>query len=181
MVWTTPRTWSTGDIPTSGWMNTDIRDNQNFLYNVPRHRAYHSGYIIWVNFTSTNINTTRQIYDTDNMWNTGSSHAADINTAGLYACGAGWAHGQYDGEGVREVQAIRYDGALQDVVFRQKYIVGTHAALETQHMRVNGSGERTFTTSEFIIFTAYHDAGNDMADLPTVDASPGHWSTWRGV
>ena len=181
MVWTTPRTWATGDVPTSGWMNTDLRDNQNFLYNVPRVRAFHSGYFLFVNFTVLNLNTTREIYDTDNMWNSGSSHAADINTAGLYACGGGWAHGQYDGEGVREIKAVRYDGTLQDEIFRQKYVVGTHGGGETQHMRVNGSGESTLTTSDFIIFQAFHDAGADIADLPASDCAPGWWATWRGV
>ena len=181
MVWTTPRTWVTGDVVTSGQMNTELRDNQNFLYNVPRHRAYHSGYLLFLNSTVMNITTTRQIYDTDNMWASGNSHAADINTAGLFACGAGWAHGQYDGEGVREVKAIRYDGALQDEIFRQKYIVGTHAGGETQHMRVVGSGESVFTTGEFILFQTFHDAGADIADLPVSDCAPGHWATWRGV
>jgi len=115
------------------------------------------------------------------MWNTGTSHAADINTAGLYGCGCGWAHGQYDGEGVRESKAQRYDGALQEEIFRQKYVVGTHAGGETQHMRAHGAGQAVFTTSDFIIFSVFHDAGADITDVPVPDSIPGWWATWYGI
>ena len=181
MVWTTPRTWATGDIPTSGWMNTDLRDNQNFLYNAPRARAYHSGYKLFLNNTVTYITTTKEIYDTDNIWNTGTSHGAGIATAGLYGVGCSYAHGQYDGEGVREVKAQRYDGALQEELFRQKHIVGTHGANETQHMRVCGAGESVLTAGVYVLFSGFHDAGADITDLPVLEAAPGWWVTWYGV
>jgi len=35
MVWTTPRTWTTGEVVTAAIMNTHVRDNLNFL------RAHH--------------------------------------------------------------------------------------------------------------------------------------------
>lgn len=33
MVWTTPRTWISGDYVTAGGLNTDIRDNLNHIKN----------------------------------------------------------------------------------------------------------------------------------------------------
>lgn len=33
MAWTTPRTWVPGELVTASMMNTQIRDNQSFLYS----------------------------------------------------------------------------------------------------------------------------------------------------
>ena len=33
MAWTSPRTWQTGQLVTASNLNTDLRDNLNYLYN----------------------------------------------------------------------------------------------------------------------------------------------------
>jgi hypothetical protein len=42
MAWTTPRTWTAGAVHTAAQLNTDIRDNENFLRSAHACRLYKS-------------------------------------------------------------------------------------------------------------------------------------------
>jgi len=42
LAWTTPRTWTTGELVTAAMMNTHVRDNENYLYDalLPRYDSF---------------------------------------------------------------------------------------------------------------------------------------------
>jgi hypothetical protein len=82
MAWTTPATAVSGQTAlTASFWNTQVRDNQNFLYTPPMCMVRRT-----TNLTSYTSNTAitweSSAYDTDTMWSSGTNVV--IKTAGVY-------------------------------------------------------------------------------------------------
>jgi hypothetical protein len=86
MSWTTPPTFTTGNTLTAAQMNTNVRDNPNFLHDPPMVLAGRSSAQSIPNNTATAINfTTGDVYDTDSMHSTSTNPSRVVaNTAGVY-------------------------------------------------------------------------------------------------
>lgn len=86
MAYTTPKTWTAGEIVTAANMNQQVRDNISFLANPPACRVYNNANISTTSGASAlalTFNSER--YDTDGMHSTSvNTDRITINTAGLY-------------------------------------------------------------------------------------------------
>ena len=86
MAWTTPATFTTGNVLTAAQMNTNVRDNSNFLHSPPGCLAIRStaqsisnNVLTAVSFTGTDV------YDTDSMHDpVGAPTVLSLNTVGVY-------------------------------------------------------------------------------------------------
>lgn len=108
MAWTSPPTFVTGNVLTAAQMNTNVRDNTNFLHSPPgclatRATAFSvaTGTLTVVPFNGTDM------YDTDSMHDpSGAPNDIVINTSGVYLVTASifWAG---NGTGARWMDIIQ--------------------------------------------------------------------------
>jgi hypothetical protein len=83
MVWTTPRTWVSGNILTAAQLNTDIRDNEGFLRSAHACRVYKSATqtVASGNFDVVSFNT--EDYDTDGLHDNATNNTRITIPTGL--------------------------------------------------------------------------------------------------
>jgi len=155
MAWTTPRTWVTSELVTAAMMNTDIRDNINFLYTQVASQFMLSARGGWPSTTLGCGGATQTEFTTNDvdLW----SSAFDPDAALEHIQ---WSHplpSDYDG-GV--VTAIFYwfanDADTDDVRWR----------IQAQAFDESHPLDGTWGTSKFIV-----DSNNADADLNISDAS----------
>lgn len=86
MAWSVPRTWTTGEVVTAAMMNTDVRDNLNFLFSgMPAAFAYHSTTQSVTSATFTAVALDSELYDTDTIHDTAVNNSRlTCKTAGKY-------------------------------------------------------------------------------------------------
>lgn len=85
MAYTTPKTWATDEVLTSGDLNTHLRDNVSFLANVPACRINKTTTQSIANATETSITFDAERFDTDNMHSlVTNTERITFNTAGVY-------------------------------------------------------------------------------------------------
>lgn len=86
MAWTTPTTFTTGNVLTAAQLNTNLRDNTNFLFDPPACIATRASNQSIPNAAGTLVSfTTADIVDTDTMHSTSTNpQNITFNTAGLY-------------------------------------------------------------------------------------------------
>lgn len=185
IAWTTPRTWVTGEIPTASQFNTDLRNNQNFLLNIPRVRAVNAGYTLYFYNGVYNLFTTGKLYDTDNMWLSNSNFVLLINTDGLYRFGSSWAHLSHNGHGLRENKCSIWDetlGIYTGEAFRINYDLGVHGGSENQHCFVEGQSEYALQGLHQLVFFYFQNTSANIDLFGTGDEStPTMWATWMGA
>lgn len=85
---TTPRSYSTGDVVSAADMNTHWRDNVGFLWDRPAVRVTRTTAVSMITGSAMGLAWEAEEFDTDSMWNAGGS-ASDkellhVNTAGVY-------------------------------------------------------------------------------------------------
>lgn len=73
MAWTTPRTWSVGAIHTAAQLNTDVRDNENFLRAFHGCRAYKSATQTVSSGNTDVVTFNSEDFDTDGFHDTGAN------------------------------------------------------------------------------------------------------------
>ena len=81
MAWTTPGTAVAGDVLTAARWNSDVRDNTNFLYQVPSVQVRRTSDLTSY-ASNTAITWQSEAWDTDSMWSSGTD--VTIKTAGIY-------------------------------------------------------------------------------------------------
>jgi hypothetical protein len=81
MAWTTPETAVAGTTLTAAFLNTNLRDNTNFLYTPPMVQVYRTSDLTSY-VASSAITWQAENYDTDSMWSSGTN--VTINTSGIY-------------------------------------------------------------------------------------------------
>lgn len=110
MAWTTPRTWTPGELVTADVLNTQVRDNLLHLYGRigigarlirSTNQSIPSQFAIAVQFSSTR-------YDTDNMFSGGQNTRLTLNTAGKYILSA---HLKWDPMAALSEARLRLNGA----------------------------------------------------------------------
>lgn len=85
MAWTTPRTWTTGELVTASIMNLDHRDNLNFLFNGASARVNRSANKSIPSGTLTAIDFDQERFDTDTIHdNITNNTRLTAKTAGKY-------------------------------------------------------------------------------------------------
>lgn len=70
MVWTAPRTWTTGELVTGAIMNTHVRDNLTFLRAHHGCYLYKSGNQTVANGNNDVVTWNSEVYDTDALHDT---------------------------------------------------------------------------------------------------------------
>jgi len=88
MAWSTPATFTTGNVLTAAQMNTNVRDNTGFLHSPPGCVAARTTAQVIATGTVTTLSfNATDIYDTDSMHDpVGTPTTITFNTAGVYEC-----------------------------------------------------------------------------------------------
>ncbi len=86
IAWSAPPTWTTGQILSAAHLNTNVRDNTNFLHSPPGCLATRSTTQSITNATPAAVSFTgTDVYDSDAMHDpAGAPTLITINTSGMY-------------------------------------------------------------------------------------------------
>lgn len=84
MAWTTPKTWSVGDVLTAADLNTYVRDQFNYAHGSaqPRCRVIRTSNQSFANGTDESADWTSADYDPQNMWGSSGDEEVVIPTGG---------------------------------------------------------------------------------------------------
>jgi len=174
MAWSTPRTWLTGEIVTAGNFNLYLKDNLNYLYNIPRFKARQSTALTLFN-GGVLVNCNTEVYDTDNMFQA-TDGTCDIRRNGVHSFGTCIREASNSGVGVREA---RIDNENEGSVIAFQVIrVGNDSA---QAKIVHAYGESYVTTGNTISFWHYQNSGASIAADISNEAYPSIYGAWRGA
>lgn len=87
-AFTTPRSYTYGDVITAADMNTHWRDNVGFLWDPPRVRVTRTTPVSMVTGSAMGLAWESEEFDTDNMWNSSGSPSEKellkVQTPGVY-------------------------------------------------------------------------------------------------
>jgi hypothetical protein len=83
MPWTTPRTWATSDVVTAAMMNTNVRDNENWLHAHHGCSVYKSANQTVANGNNDVVTWNSELYDTDAMHDPATNNSRVIVPTGL--------------------------------------------------------------------------------------------------
>lgn len=119
MAWTTPATFTVGQTLTAASMNTNVRDNTNFLFSPPACKIQRASDVSVASSATMGAITIAPAggpdYDTDPTMHENVTHPTriTINTGGVYRVSAGikWAIAS----GGARYLAIRRDGGTNDI------------------------------------------------------------------
>lgn len=166
MAYTTPRTWVTGELVTSAYMNANVRDNVSALANPAACLAYRSGAQSIPTGVTTAIAFDSETYDTDAMHDSsGAQTKLTFNKAGIYIItlnfrwltnGVGERHGLLRINGATELGRDSKAGASitldlgHSVTHSDKYAAGEYAealAYQSSGGALNIQGFARFTAT----------------------------------
>lgn len=94
MAWTTPKTWTVGELLTAADLNTYIRDNSDFLAETPKVAVRLTSTQSVPDDTTTTVSWDEAVWETDaSMWDGASPTKIVIPRDGLYDidCHVKWA------------------------------------------------------------------------------------------
>lgn len=170
---TTPRSYTTGDVVSAGDMNTHWRDNVGFLWDCPRVRVSRTTGVSMVSGSAMGLAWESEIFDSDNMWNASGSPSDKeklvVNTAGVYLVTLqfGWAA---NSSGDRHAQ-IKHS---TDGTFAYWAMRPPSGGAVTAFCNVSGVYRAAAGTS-FLIET-YQDSGSALNTVPPCSFS----AVWVG-
>lgn len=175
MAYSTPATWTAGEIPTAAKMNQQVRDNVSFLANPPacrvRRTTAQTGI---VTATETAIGFDAERYDTASMHDNATNNSRIVfPVAGIYIVGC---HIQWDNNATG---------------FRALFVRLNGATRIAPEFRTTNNGDVTemgivttykFAASDYIEFTVYQTSGaNRTLNLASGASAPEAWATWYGL
>ena len=100
MAWTTPITFTTGNVLTAAQMNTNVRDNTNYLFDQPMALVTNSANISIPNTTVTSPNIATTVYSSP-----GITIGAGVFTPTIAGAYQAWANGTWAGSAVGQREA----------------------------------------------------------------------------
>ena len=174
MAWTTPRTWLTGEIVTAGNFNLYLKDNLNYLYNLPRFKARQSTALTLFN-GGVLVNCNTEVYDADNMF-TATDGTCDIRRSGVHSFGCCIREASNSGVGVREAKITNENE--QTTIAQQVIRVGTDSS---QARIVHAYSESYVTIGNTVGFWHYQNSGASIAADISNEAYPSIYGAWRGI
>jgi hypothetical protein len=157
MAWTTPATFSSGSVLTAASLNTDLRDNPNYLYGFtvqpPMAKSHKTGDIgiVTATWTSTQLDT--QDWDTDTISNTGTG-TFTIQTAGVYHI-LGTCRFDVNNTG-RRMARLNYNSGT--IVAQQE--VGTPSTTLGCNLEV--AGYMTCAVNDTFVLEVYQNSGGNL-------------------
>lgn len=83
MPWTTPRTWATSDVVTAAMLNTNVRDNSNWLHNFHGCYLWKSAAQTVANGNNDVISWNSELYDTDALHDPATNNSRITIPTGL--------------------------------------------------------------------------------------------------
>lgn len=156
MAWTNPRTWSDGLVVTGAIMNTEVRDNLNFLHGPPAAKATQSTGTNVPDITWTTINFDAEAWDNASMHSTATNTSRLTPTAAgkyLIVAQVGWSSTSVTVAGAR----LTFNGVT--TVIGQQSVntstsVGPYVNLSTVYA-FNGS-------SDYVVVQGYQDSSGSL-------------------
>lgn len=83
MAWTTPRTYTTGEVLTAAIFNAHVRDNENFLYGAHGAKVYQGAAQTLTTAVNTTLNFDTEESDTDAYHDTATNNSRLTVPSGL--------------------------------------------------------------------------------------------------
>ena len=90
MAWTSPRTWTSGEVVTDTIMNAHVRDNLNAIANAPYVHVRAVTATTTIGTSATAVQWDTEVADTDNMYTSSANTRVTANTPGLYLAQGGY-------------------------------------------------------------------------------------------
>jgi len=165
----------TGEIVTAGNFNLYLKDNLNYLYNVPRFKARQSTALTLYN-GGVLVDCNTEVYDTDNMF-TATDGTCDIRRNGVYTLGCCIREANNSGVGVREAR-IDYEDGSGKIIAQTVIRIGNDSS---QGHTVTATGDAYCTIGMTPSFWHYQNSGASIAASIGANAYPAIWGSWRGI
>lgn len=152
MAWTNPRTWVTREIPTAAMLNTEVRDNLQYLHDPPQVQLRKTSDQSIPNGAETALIFATELYDPNNMHDTATNNTrVYLPDAGLYLC-TGQVQFAPNTTGIRRAR-FRVNGGPSFGEFQDSAPNGTNNA------RLLPVGQRRFAAGDYIELVAYQTSG----------------------
>lgn len=181
-MWSTPRTWATGDTVSSSLLNVHIRDNLNYLYDPPSCRAHHDSNQSASPGPGQVVDFNRTDYDTDNMRNITESVSPfqpsmfiAARTAGYYLITSDLAFSIGKNGGIR-IGIIRETESEDAIVVVDNTNPGT-----TSPCKINMQTVYPLTTTGGLVVIAQISGEESLDLLAAVPAEPSVSVHWLGA
>lgn len=174
MAWTTPLTWTVGQVVTAAQLNQQIRDNENFLFAVPNFVGTTAGGAI----SLTNATNTAIAFDTNQVDNYSGHNTVTNNTrytaqlAGRYLL-FGRVGFVFNATGSRAV-AFRINGGSVDLTTN----TNTQPPTVTDGAGVMTSAMMFLNLNDYVEVMAFQRSGGA---LNTVSANNRFEALWIGA
>ncbi len=172
MAFTTPRTWTTGEVVTAAQLNEQIRDNENFLAQAHSVRAYKGSDQTISDATYTLVSFGAESYDTDTFHSTSTNPERITIPTGL--------------GGLYLIQSlIVFAGSATAHIIRQRYRKNGATSLSEMIMRATAASapdDKTIhheivqlVAGDYIELQVYHNVGGNLNILS------GEYSIWMAA
>ena len=173
MVWTTPKSWLVGELVTAANMNLHVRDNMNFLYNVPRYRAYRTTALSVTSATNINMSCDSQIYDIGALF-APTSHSFTTNVTGLWTVMCGYQLDTFIGGGVQACWLTDGTNLIVEQMWQRN-------ATNDEQQSLACHGQAVLSASVTVSAIAWQNSGS--ARNTSVIARIGCWhaGSWKGA
>lgn len=162
MAWSTPRTWVQSELVTPGLMNTEVRDNFNFLGLLPAARAHNDGSATsTATSTWTQLGWSRAEFETDGTMLDSAVSTTEIviPTTGYYMLGCTVAFAAH-ATGFRQVAFTNNTGT----VTREDYSTVTALSVGTAaDTRINAIYVDNLAATTKVGVQGWQDSGGSLS------------------
>lgn len=180
MGYTTPQTWTAGQLVDETDLNTEIRDNVGFLANPPAVRALHGSNQSMAHDTITTVTfTATDGFDTDTMHDTSTNPTRiTFTNGGLYIVGF---HGYLESSNDADYANV---AICKNASGSAEIIDGGPPSLDAASiLTINISGLYKFAAADYI--TVYIKQKNTAAAARNLifssGRSPAFWAVYQGI
>ena len=174
IVWTTPKSWSVGELVTAANLNLHVRDNMNFLYNIPRYRAFRTTALSITNATTIGLDCDSQRYDIGGLF-APTDNSFTTNVTGLWTmmCGYQLVSGTWGG-----VQSCLISTGVTTIA----EIMWQRNSTNAEEQSLSVTGHKVLSASTVVDNTGWQNSGSARNTTITVDfIDCWHAGSWKGA
>lgn len=162
---TTPTTWTDGDVPTAAQFNDELRDNMLYVAEPVACQAYRSA-----NQSIGDATWTAVTFPTGENWDTDSIHSTSSNPSrftiptgqgGIYLLTCQVVFAASTGGTIRLLKVLKNGSVL--VADPGGYIGSDGPRGGSQPTTLNGSREVMLDAGDYVEFAVFHDVGSTLS------------------
>lgn len=176
MAYTTPKTWTAGEVVTAALMNEQIRDNESAIVTahplvVPSARVYNNAAQNINHNTWTTVAFNAERWDTDTIHDNSTNNSRlTCTTAGIYVINVNIVWSDADTDGARGIK-ILLNGATELARDQRPGLNGGYASLTTVY---------SLAATDYVTVQVYQNSNSTIALLSGANYSPEFSITYIG-